>query len=134
LIVFQVLCGFFAAHVAGQKGRSRLRWWCIGAFVPAFGVVLSLVIPARGEASGFPAPADGAEAGEGEHRDRRKRPRRCCGRYLPDCHGCPHFRRRLFDPARPQGRKGHCDFYDVDLVAQRGDASSRISIEDRSER
>jgi hypothetical protein len=126
VIAFQVLCGFFAAHVASRKGRSGLRWWFLGALIPVFGVVLSLALPER------PGPVRLSEGGMGGSsvRSHRHRPKRCCGSYIPDCHGCPYFRRQLFDSARSEGRKGHCEFYHKDLTGNSQPDESGLVVED----
>ncbi len=125
VIVFQVLCGCLSAHVAGRKGRSRPAWWLMGALLPAFGLVLSFAVPPLEGA----APA--AERAPARRASRpRKRPRRCCGSYIPDCLGCSYYRRLLFDPARAEGLKGHCEYFDRDLVDGSEADSRHVTIED----
>ncbi|MHC4592772.1 MAG: hypothetical protein ACYS8L_08775, partial [Planctomycetota bacterium] len=60
----------------------------------------------------------------------RTKPKRCCGSYIPDCFGCPHFRRKLFDPARSEGKKGYCEFFRKDLVDPSREKNSKVAIED----
>ncbi len=103
LIVFQVLCGFFAAHVASRNGRNPVGWWFAGALLPVLGVV-AVMLTGRKE--------DGTStAGTSTGKDRRTRPSRCCGEFLPDCRGCPYFRRRLFR-SEDGDAVGYCTFYD----------------------
>ena len=50
LIAIMVWCGRFTAKYAAQKGRSRRRWFLLGAlFFPIPSIVLAL-LPPRGEA------------------------------------------------------------------------------------
>lgn len=127
LIVFQVLCGFFCAFLAGRKGRSRTTWWFVGALLPVFGVVLSLAVP-QSPASALAAPRKPGR--KRAARRPRKKPKRCCGSYIPDCFGCPYFRRQLFDPARLEGKKGYCEFFGKDLIAASKEKGSKVTIED----
>jgi len=48
----------------------------------------------------------------------RVRPSRCCRSYIPDCLGCPYFRRRLFSGEQRDGLKGRCQYFDIDLVEE----------------
>ncbi|MGD2175738.1 MAG: hypothetical protein PVJ27_10080 [Candidatus Brocadiaceae bacterium] len=107
--VIQLLCGFFAAYVAGGKGRSRLAWWFAGALLPIFGVALVLLVPPAGEA-GAAGPAGGSTPRQ------PVRPKRCCGRFIPDCLGCSYFRRNLFRSDASPGARGHCRYFGRDLV------------------
>jgi hypothetical protein len=107
LIVFQILCGFFAAYVASRKARSPVLWWFAGTFLPVVGVVWALLVS---DAVPGGAPRTGGRSGPG----RSKRPKRCCGEFLPDCRGCPHFRRRLFR-SEQDGDPGYCEFYEKTL-------------------
>ena len=125
VIAFQVLCGFFSSYVAGRKGRARLRWWLVGALVPVFGVMLSLLAP-DAEAGSGPATVGGKEG----RRRSRKRPKRCCGSYIPDCQGCSFFRRHLFDPDPSEDKKGYCRFYGKDLTEASGPRGPAVTIED----
>lgn len=126
-IVFQLLCGFFSASVAGRKGRNPTTWWFVGLLLPVFGVVLSLVVPKSPTAS---APAARKTRRREAARRPRKRPRRCCASYIPDCFGCPYFRRQLFDPAGTEGKKGYCEYYGKDLVDASKQKGSKVTIED----
>lgn len=103
LIVFQVLCGFFAAHVASRNGRNAVGWWFAGALLPVLGVV-AVMLAGRKEGGT-------SMAGTSTGKDRRVRPSRCCGEFLPDCRGCPYFRRRLFR-SEDGDAVGYCTFYD----------------------
>jgi hypothetical protein len=107
LIVVQLFCAFFCAFLAGRSGRSRVFWWLVGALVPVLGVAVCLWetrAPAEGPGREGAGPVTG-----------RSRPKRCCGRYIPECWGCPHFRRHLFS-TDSEGSKGHCAFYGRDLT------------------
>lgn len=127
LIAFQVLCGCFSAFVAGRKGRSRLAWWLMGALLPVFGVLLSLAAPA---APGAPRSAAAATDTKREPSQTRKRPKRCCGSYIPDCFGCPFFRRQLFDSDRSEDKKGYCEFFGRELRDKSKRKGSTVVIED----
>ncbi len=127
MIVCAALCGFFSAYVAGRKGRNRVAWWFIGALVPILGVVLSLT---ASEKRGSPASAGLGSASSGR-RQGRKKPKRCCGSYIPDCFGCLHFRRPLFDPLRAEEKRGYCEFFRKDLVAGPNRKGAKVVIEDR---
>ncbi len=111
LIVFQILCGFFAAYVASRKARSPVLWWFAGSFLPVVGVVWVLLVS---QAVPGGAPRTGGCSGP----DRQKRPKRCCGEFLPDCRGCAYFRRRLFR-SEQEGDRGYCEFYQKTL-SERG--------------
>jgi hypothetical protein len=132
LLIVQVLCGFFSAFVAGRKGRNRLLWWFIGALLPLLGVVLCLKV---GEAAdkgepvplGAPASADAAAKAA----DRRRRPSRCCGSYIPDCLGCSYFRRQLFSGEQKDGLKGRCEHFDRELLEESSRKRSRVTIEEK---
>ncbi|MHC4479351.1 MAG: hypothetical protein ACYS8K_08085 [Planctomycetota bacterium] len=126
-VVFQVLCGCFAAFTAGRKGRRPAVWWFVGALVPVFGVVLSLAVPPL---SAGPASSPLAAEKTPLARRPRAKPKRCCGSYIPDCFGCSYFRRPLFDPGRSEGKKGHCEFFDKDLITKSEDEGSKVVIED----
>jgi len=125
LVVFQILCGFFGAFVAGRKGRSRLGWWFIGAFLPVFGAILCLMAPDAAAKVGATEQGDGADG----IRKQRPRPRRCCGSYIPDCQGCPYFRRPLFEAHREADGKGTCTFYGKQLREEADADNSRITID-----
>jgi hypothetical protein len=128
LIAFQLLCGCFSAFVAGRKGRNRLAWWVVGALVPVFGVLLSLMVP---EATGIPVVRPGRKRRERHPRKPPARPKRCRDSYVPDCQGCPYFRRPLFDAERTAGKKGTCTFFGNDLVEQPAQDESHV-VSDRS--
>lgn len=126
-VVLQIICGFFSAFVAGRKGRRRATWWLIGALLPVVGVVLALLAePVRSEAPGQagrrqqPAPSRP-----------RRRPTRCCGCYIPDCQGCPHFRRRLFASRQTSGDRGFCEYYNRDLVDAEQRDGAGVAVEDK---
>ncbi|MFO8006485.1 MAG: hypothetical protein R6V05_01985 [Candidatus Brocadiia bacterium] len=117
LVAFQILCGFFAAYVAVRKERSGLRWWCVGALLPAVGVALALMVDS---ASGS-GPGDDTSGGPQEP---LRRPRRCSGQFIPDCLGCAHFRRRLFGSEADEMVRGYCEFYARELCDEEHSAAS----------
>jgi len=127
LIVMQVLCGAFSAYVAGRKGRSRWAWFFIGTLVPVLGVVLALLAEqVKTESEDRVGPA-----GLGGRKVKARRPLRCCGSYIPDCQGCPHFRRQLFAGERRADVKGHCAYYGKDLTEDAEQQDPSLLIEDR---
>ncbi len=117
LLIFQLLCGAFGAFVAGRKKRSRLAWGLIGALLPVAGVAWVMLIPERG-AEWNAGPAAGPSP------RRRERPKRCCGRFIPDCRGCPYFRRHLFRGDQEGPADGYCEFFDTELTDQTRRTSS----------
>lgn len=127
LIAGQVLVGFFAAYVAGRKGRNRVFWWFFGTFVPGLGILLALAAPEKPAAVlSESAPWERPSAGRA-----RSRPKRCCGSYMPDCFGCAHFRRHLFDPDPAEDKKGYCTFFGKHLLGVRREEGAKVVIEDR---
>ena len=126
LIVTFALCGFFSAYVAGRKGRSPVAWWFVGALLPVVGLLLSLTLPPRSPAGEQEGWGPGAPA----PRPPLRRPKRCCGFYIPDCCGCPHFRRHLFGPSRSERMKGRCEFFGKDLEEAPQEADSHIAGRD----
>jgi len=126
-IVCAAVCGFFAAFVGGRKGRNRVAWWFIGALLPVLGVVLSLLVPEKRAAAVAVQP--GATGGAG--RPGRRKPKRCCGSYIPDCFGCLHFRRPLFEPVHAEDKKGYCELFRKDLMAGSDRKGAKVVIEDR---
>jgi hypothetical protein len=127
VIVTLALCGFFSAYVAARKGRSPVAWWLVGALLPVIGVVLCLAVPPKAAADPQEEWAPGAPA---PHHALR-RPRRCCGYYIPDCCGCPYFRRHLFDSVRAERSKGRCEFFGKDLEEAPEGADSQVAGGDR---
>ncbi len=59
----------------------------------------------------------------------KRRPKRCCGSYIPDCEGCPFFQRPLFGEPQAKGRKGRCLFYKRDLKVESTGKRSRVILE-----
>ncbi len=108
VFAFLAFCGFFCAHVAHRKGRNPWLWGAAGALLPVLGVALCLM------ASAAPTPA--ATGREQVEARPRQRPRRCCGEFIPDCRGCPYFRRPLFRHDASPDERGYCEFYDRNLV------------------
>jgi len=125
LIVIMVLCGFFSAFVAARKSRNRIVWWFVGLTI--LGVALTLAVPEKQ----VTVRATGGRRARGGARQGRKKPKRCCGSYIPDCFGCPYFRRPLFDPSRAEDKKGHCEFFGRDLIAAQERKNTQVAIEDR---
>jgi hypothetical protein len=81
----------------------RCITFCRRLNLPVLGVV-AVMLAGRKE--------DGTStAGTSKGKDRRTRPSRCCGEFLPDCRGCPYFRRRLFR-SEDGDAVGYCTFYD----------------------
>jgi hypothetical protein len=120
LIAVQFFCACFCAFIAGRAGSSRLFWWLVGGLLPVVGVALC-VFETRRSATGE-APQSGRKAP-------RTRPKRCCGRYIPECWGCPYFRRRLFSGAE-EAAKGHCTFFDRDLADESAEGKGSVIVED----
>jgi len=110
LIAFQLLCGCFAGYVASQKGRNWFFWFLVG-LVPVLGVILALIV----EKPHHPQARRDRTDGDREVARERRPPLRCRGEYIPDCQGCPYFRKPLFDPTYAGTRKGWCDFFHKDL-------------------
>lgn len=107
LFALQALCGGFCAYVAHRKGRNPYLWAAAGALIPVLGVVLCLMASETG------APSSSESTGRSR---RLPRPRRCCGRFIPDCRGCPYFRRPLFREDAPPRERGYCEFYHRELL------------------
>lgn len=123
-VAFQLLCGSFAAFLAGRKGRSRIAWFAVGLLVPIIGVALAWSAAPR--AAG--PKAKRRDRAPGAQRQRR-RPRRCTGSYIPDCLGCRYFIRPLFDPSYSGFRKGRCELLGRDLVDEAERESSKPASE-----
>jgi hypothetical protein len=124
VVVLQILCGCFAAFVAARKGRSPLLWGLLGVVLPVVGVALALVLPT--------VQASAGSAGGGRTAQRRRvRPKRCRGSYIPDCFGCPHFRRVLFDAEPSAGKKGFCEFFAADLYEESGSGAPHAAPRER---
>ena len=124
-IAFQILCGCFSAYVARRKGLNPVSWGLAGALLPVFGVVLAVAV------SGSSSAAESLP-GTGHRRPASppRRPRRCCGSYLPDCFGCPFFRRQLFARDQAKDKKGYCEYYRKDLVDESRETGSEVHVED----
>jgi hypothetical protein len=127
VIAFQLLCGCFAGYVASQKHRNWFWWFLVGTLVPVAGVLIALTVE----------DARTAERGRGPRRaseetQQPKRPKRCCGRYIPDCQGCPYFSRPLFDPSfdKETEKKGYCRFFKKDLVQREEKEKQHVFIRD----
>ncbi len=118
-VVFLLLCGGFAGFVASRKGRSAALWFVVG-LIPILGVVLALSLA--------PARASRKRVARPEPR-RGVKPKRCNGSFGPECWGCPHFRRPLFDPFYSGHRKGYCMLFGQVLAEQ--SRPSRPAHEDK---
>jgi hypothetical protein len=123
-IAIQLFIAVFCAFLAARKRRRPLVWGLVG-MVPVLGVVAALLVPRA-------APARHAGKGSPRQRSMPPRPKRCCGHYIPDCRGCPYFRRALFqsDRQKEDGRVGHCEFFDRDLYEQDADTGVEIVFDE----
>lgn len=124
IIAFQLLCGCFAGYVAAQKNRNWFWWFLVGLLVPVAGVIIALAVDAPRRGSGG-RPRSRTRDRE---TDTLKRPKRCCGRYIPDCKGCPYFSRPLFDGTYRGRKKGYCNFFKKDLVEEKKEQKGRVII------
>jgi hypothetical protein len=126
LLVFQAFVGFFCSHIARTKRRNPVLWWTVGAFVPVVGLLVCLgVRPASRRPTRQATPQ--------RRRRNAQRPAACTGSYIPECWGCPHFRRPLFDGDHAEGKVGHCAFYDRDLLRKERPRAPRMHAgDDRS--
>lgn len=131
LVAFQLLCGCFAGYVAAQKNRNWFWWFLIGTLVPVAGVIIALAVDENRPGAGE------SRLSGGRHRSREnekpKRPKRCCGRYIPDCKGCPYFSRPLFDGSYRGRKKGFCNFFKKDLVEEKNEEKGGVIIHSREE-
>lgn len=133
LLAFQVLCGCFAAYVTARQGRNWLAWFAVGMLLPVVGVVLAL--SAAKEHLGRKATARRILWGKTDKlaEGAPRRPRRCRGSYIPDCQGCPYFRRNpLFEPGDDGPRKGYCRYYRQALVENDGSAAGDVPVDEES--
>ncbi len=128
VLVFQLLCGALAAFVARRKGRSGLFWLLAGTCLPVIGVVLALASKAGGKRGRAKRPV-----GESRPQKKKRPPKRCCGRYIPDCEGCPFFQRLLFDEQPVDGRKGKCRRYNRDLKVNTDRKRNRVIMEEEEQ-
>ena len=123
-VAIQIFVAVFCGFLAARKNRSPVAWALIG-LVPVVGVLAAIVVP-RAE----PRPA--GRRTEPSLPRSLPRPKRCCGRYIPDCRGCPYFRRALFqtDEQKDRGRVGYCEFFEKDLLEQEESEGPEILFED----
>ena len=121
-LAFQLLCGCFAAFLAGKKGRSRLAWFAVGLLIPIVGVGLAWSVSPRAAIPGATGRERAADA-----RTPRRRPKRCNGSYIPDCLGCPYFVKPLFDSSYSGSRKGRCKLLGRDLVDEAVEEGHTVS-------
>jgi hypothetical protein len=127
LVAFQLLCGCFAGYVASRKERNWFAWFLIGALVPVFGVIAALLVDEPATES---PEDDWTEKLEETKKRKLKPPKRCCARYIPDCQGCPYFRKPLFDPTYSGSKKGYCELFEKDLIDSQEDKGAKITIEE----
>lgn len=105
-----MLCAGFGAYVARRRGRSPVLWGLAAGLVPVAGVVICWRLKP-------PSPKHSTDDEKAILAFPRQRPKRCCGSYIPDCHGCSYFRRSLFDTAHDDAFKGYCSFFEKELEA-----------------
>jgi len=115
LVAFQLLCGCFAGYVAAQKHRNWFWWFLVGTLVPVAGVLIALAVD-RPDANRGHGNRGGTRNKEGQ---KLQRPKRCCGDYIPDCHGCPYFSRPLFSGSDEGEKKGYCKFFKKELIEKK---------------
>jgi len=127
-VAFQLLCGCFAGFVASRKDRGWFVWFLLGTFVPVFGVIAALL---ANEPATEPAEENWTQELERKTKNRKlKPPKRCCGRYIPDCQGCPYFRKPLFDPTYSGSKKGYCELFEKELIDNQKKKGVKITIEE----
>jgi hypothetical protein len=105
LVALMLISGVAAGYVAGRKGRSRIAWAAIGTALPLLGVLLCIAVPERG------AGDDSRQTGAARKPRPRRRPRRCCGSWIPDCQGCDWYHRELFTSSETSDSAGYCEYY-----------------------
>lgn len=127
LVAFQLLCGCFAGYVASHKGRGWFAWFLLGALVPIAGVIAVLLVE---EPSEEPPEEDWTDELKEARKRKLKPPKRCCARYIPDCQGCPYFRKPLFDPTYTGSKKGYCELFEKELIEGQKDKGVKITIEE----
>lgn len=128
-MAIQIIVGLFCGFMARRKARNGVAWGIAGVLVPVVPVVLIISLdPARQR----PAGTENGPAGRGAPRMPPARPKRCCGRYIPDCRGCPYFRRALFrgEDRKQKGYRGHCEYFDRELFEEERDDGPKIVYED----
>ncbi|MFP4027987.1 MAG: hypothetical protein ACLFWL_09365 [Candidatus Brocadiia bacterium] len=124
ILAFQLLCGFFSAFLAVRKHRSLTGWFAIGLLVPVAGVIFAWVI------GPYSLKDSQKQSDMPTEKPAGKRPKRCCGYYVPDCQGCPYFEKPLFDKSFEGDRKGRCRFYGRVLEQNEEEKKSRAIVED----
>ncbi len=126
VMTLMIVGAFVSSHIAARKGRSAVHWWFIG-LVPVFGIMLALLMD-----TGAPAGVTRKERGGRRRKGAppRKRPKRCCGSYIPECWGCPFFRRNLFDPDPHEGKRGYCEHFRHELTEPPDEDGGTIIVDD----
>ena len=126
VMILMIVCAFASSRIAARKGHNATQWWVIG-LVPVFGVMLALM--AYDAAPGQAAPRKRA-ARKAKDAPLRKRPKRCCGHYIPECWGCPFFRRNLFVADPQEAKRGYCEHFKRELTDRPDENGMKIIIED----
>ena len=126
VMMLMIVCAFASSHIAARKGRNTVHWWFIG-LVPIFGIMLALLMD-----TGAPGGVTRKKKGARKRKDAlpRKRPKRCCGSYIPECWGCPFFRRNLFDPDPHEGKRGYCEHFRRELTEPPDEKGVTIIMDD----
>ena len=124
LVAFQLLCGAFGAFLASRKRRSPAAWFAIAFALPIVGVILAYRV---GE---YRRAKPRLREGRDERRRPLQPPKRCCGSYIPDCLGCPHFSRPLFDDSYTGGKKGYCRLFGKQLLESGERKTAKITFQD----
>ncbi len=129
VIVFLLACGLITGLTAHFKGENIFEWGLTGIFLPIIGILLLI--------TGHKPPHKRKKGTDGRHAKKkvRKRPKRCCGSYIPDCEGCPFFQKSLFaDNTVQTGKKGDCLFYHRELKDDHHQKRSRVIMEEDEEK
>jgi hypothetical protein len=104
----------FVAFVARRLGRRPMLWFLVGLALPLASIA---VVYAVGAAAERPAATEGKAR---VLKMPRKAPKRCCGRYIGDCHVCPFFRGpKLFSPT-DEAEAGYCERFERTLWKDSG--------------
>ena len=106
LIIGWLGCACFVAFAARRAGRRPAQWFLIGLALPLISIPLVLM-------SGRPGPrkSDKIIPLSPRRRKNLSRPRRCCGRFISDCAGCPYFRGPKLFGDQSELEAGFCDYF-----------------------